>query len=59
MKNAQTIRDVDECCKKIQYLLKEYNCVFDYDFKLNKILLVDKDNGGFDFPNEEVIHDSL
>ena len=40
----QKLRDVDECSKKISYILKEYRCTIEFDKELEECIIVDNDN---------------
>lgn len=45
---------LEEVANKLANILIEYNCFIEYDYEMNKVILVDKDNKAFlDFTPEE------
>jgi len=49
MKFKKYEREVNECAEKIQYLLKEFNCIIEWAADLGAIILVDKDTTDFEY----------
>ena len=47
MRKKKHERDVDECAEKIEAILKEYNCMIEYDNELEEVIVVDQDTSQY------------